>query len=223
MSIVTMNTDSFLQLAPHLSYQNIIFDLNGVLLIPNNKFFISEIGLINTLLYTIIHRKSPFNILKKLFNFMNIIQPPTASQTDAKYYGTEFMPGLVCEWQLGTKTNQEILNIIAMHIEQLHHKKFFSSPLEKRMISKAAHALFTPNTFAYKGIDIMEQGIEILQSCAYQKNIGGVPKHSLYLLTNFDTETFALLTKKYPSIFSLFKGIMTSAEAALSANIFALL
>lgn len=67
--------------------------------------------------------------------------------------------------------------------------------------------IFNPQVLAQLYV-IIPQGKQFVQECANE----GYP---LYILSNWDVDSFPLVRKKYETFFDLFLGIITSAECKL--------
>lgn len=89
---------------------------------------------------------------------------------------------------------------------------FFDHLNQKKEIIKAAKLDFDINKRKKLFFPIPE-GISLLKRCGEQKDPSGNFRHKLYLLSNVENEMIEYLIEKYPDIFSLFEGIMTSAHA----------
>lgn len=58
----------------------------------------------------------------------------------------------------------------------------------------------------------LERGIEMLKKCYDQKDNLGNKLHNLYILSNWKTPNFHLLSQEYAHIFNLFDGIVISGD-----------
>ena len=58
----------------------------------------------------------------------------------------------------------------------------------------------------------IEHGIKLLRQCHQKLDQTGKKAHNLYVLSNWKTDSFALLTQKFPDIFNLFDGIVISGN-----------
>ena len=61
----------------------------------------------------------------------------------------------------------------------------------------------------------IQPGVDLLSRCAVQQTSSGSQKYRLYLCSNIKQTAYAVVSKKYPEIFSLFDGIVTSGECGL--------
>lgn len=84
---------------------------------------------------------------------------------------------------------------------------------QSNIIFDLAHVLFTPNftNFEFESIYFtpIEHGIKILKRCSQFTDLQG-NKHRLFVLSNLDLESLAILKENFPDIFALFDGIVVS-------------
>jgi len=109
----------------------IIFDLGGVVInVPKRIFGISidvqkvavvkEMGIKNILHYALFARKNPFSLQKALFDLLNKVDPSSINLTGISDNKGIVLPGLMYEWQVGTKTGSQV---IALAHQYLHAHK----------------------------------------------------------------------------------------------------
>ena len=170
---------------------NIIFDLGGVLVTPSKSTITKRAGLLNLVSYTLSHMENPRTAL---FNILGEIEPYT--QTSIKPYdetGTE-LPGIMCDWLKGIPS-QKILGKIEKGMAKDH------------ALWPLATAIFEPQAMA-SAQRIVKKGQKFVQECIDQG-------HCVYVLSNWDAESFAYLQRQYPEFFSLFSGIIISGDCGL--------
>ncbi len=184
--------------------QHIIFDLGGVLVDTNIKSALSELGLANLLRYKITTGKSPSNIKKVLYKVLHIIQP-IGNYCCAIDPDGDQIPGLMCDWMRGIKSNAELREIILSAI--LSNKNWFLNSTEQRLVYRLARTMFSPERFV-RSRKIIKDGLEFVAEC---KKRGYV----VHVLSNWDTESFELLKEKYPKLFNLFDNIIISGNVSL--------
>lgn len=181
----------------------IVFDLHGVLLGVDAKKAFSEIGLSSILNYS-----SAFNIsfshiehelTKKVYAVFNAIQPGGNDCNALDPYGHR-MPGLMCDWQRGIKSNSELKVMVEKGIDA--HPEWFTTDIEKQLMHKVIAKMFIPEQLV-STIKIIPEGLHFVKKC---KNQG----HTLIIASNWDAESFKLLQKKFPDFFMLFDGVIIS-------------
>lgn len=87
----------------------------------------------------------------------------------------------------------------------LQKKEHISSEREKKLFLRIAHALFDSNRIIYNSKPI-KSSIKLIKKLKKKSH------HKLFLLSNADRQTFAILVKHYADFFSLFDGIVISAN-----------
>lgn len=62
---------------------------------------------------------------------------------------------------------------------------------------------------------VIKEGFEIVYNCFSQSTAYGKKRHQLFVLSNASAESHALFINHFPEIFSLFDGIVTSAQVGV--------
>ena len=62
----------------------------------------------------------------------------------------------------------------------------------------------------------IQETIDALMHVAQKKLPDGTKAHKIFLLSNQDSETFAIIKQKYASVFKHFDGIMISGDAKMT-------
>ncbi len=192
-----------------IKQKNIVFDLTGVLFHPSQKYLLSEIGLLKLLWYALRHRQNPFNVFHKLLDFLTQVSPPT--QKD-KFYKGRILPACLCQAMVGEKSFSEILQDIEHVYKKLDTQNYFASKLERDMILAAARVIFNPDKIVERSLKPIKKGVTLLDAFHTKQDENGERAHNLFLLSNFDNDTFPALVKRYPLIFSRFSGMLISAD-----------
>lgn len=204
---MAMTIPEVIEQAPTFEQKNIVFDMTGVLFEFNmNKFEkLRKIGFMRLLAYAVWHGKNPFNLLNITLDFLDKISPPTNN----KFYKTRKLPQLTYEWGIGKKTSAEIKTEINQALEK--NPNLVSSNLERSVILAIIDGLLCPQSFANacKPTALVET-VNFLRN---QQNTDGSRKHHLYLLSNFDSESFAILKTQHPELFACFDGLVVSGTA----------
>jgi len=195
--------------------KHFIFDFGGVLVTTNKYKSFQHLGLTNLAECTIRLGLNPFKlnqyITTTLFATLDSIEKEYTLRTINPYYpaydekGNQ-LPLLMCTWLQGSMTCSEIRCLINQAIDE--HPQWFKCNAEQRMIKNILRMIFTPEYFI-DSRTISYEGIEFIKKCKLKG-------HTIYGLSNWDTESFVLLKAKYPELFDLFDGIVISGE--INAN-----
>lgn len=177
----------------------IIFDLDGVLLDKSKMQAAWHIGISH-----FIGWHSPFQLEKQLFTFLNRIEP-RKSETVKITYKNMLLPQIMCDWQSGIKTSNEIHELIdkQLALSKDHH-----------VIGKMAHFMFNPHMLS-KVMYPVKKGIKLLKKCYHQRDGKGNRLHKIYILSNWDAESFALMKQRsdFKKILRYCDGYLISGEA----------
>ncbi len=187
-----------------------IFDLGGVLIDTDKRISFQHLGMMNLATYSVRHRINPFNlnyhIKKALFATLNAIaQVHNLSNENIHLAYDEAgdqLPLLMCMWLQGSMTSAEIRILIDTTITA--HPEWFKCSAEQRIVENLLLMIFTPHHFV-NSRKISAAGIAFIKKC---KKEG----HKVYALSNWDSESFALLKEKHAQLFDLFDGIMISGH-----------
>lgn len=166
--------------------KHIIFDMNGVLVKTKEQSGIKQ--LFAALL------KDKYK--KKLYAFLDSLEPRCANEACACDGDGLKLPQIMCNWLKGTQSSAEIL----AKVDAAAHTT-------DSMIISIAHRIFEPEQF----IETQKWVPESLKLVQELKEQG----HKVYILSNWDTESFALMKEKYAQNFALFDGIVISGEVGL--------
>lgn len=178
--------------------QHIIFDLTGVLFHSSRLRQFRSIGFWRSIFYVITHRKNPVS------RFLQLLQQLHKQEPDGYpiiYYKGTPLPRCMSDFMCGTIDNKEITFIINNYIKALIEQNYFHSNLEIDLMRKIVQTIID-------GIFALEPDwnmVKLIQNL--KKN-----NYTLYLLSNFDKESYKQLFGKYPEIFKLFEHIIISAD-----------
>jgi FMN phosphatase YigB (HAD superfamily) len=189
----------------------LIFDLGEILLTKSSASVYWHIGLSKLLGFY-----NPFTIEKTVFKFLDTLEPRT-EQTPLAMHNHFVLPQIMCDWLTGAKSNAEIRNLIEAGLKQKLHNNLFSTRSQKRIVRSVARFMFSPERFI-KTLYPIKDGVKILQKCYHQYDEHGNRKHKIYILSNWDPESFELLVrtnKKVQKIISLCDGVLISGHAHL--------
>jgi len=179
---------------------SIIFDMNGVL-VKNGKET-KILGISKFIPYALMHGFSCKKRLKqKMYEFYESIEARTPDQANACDHDGILLPQLMCEWMRGTQTPAQILHKV--ETEAATRKP----GLELDLISSIANMIFTPELFVQTQhwVDEALDFVKELKSHGYK----------LYILSNFDSYSFAILKQQHPKVFTLFDGVLISGDVGM--------
>lgn len=162
---------------------NLIFDMDGVLVKRSKLSACLNIGLSKLLgLY------NPFTIEQKLFDFLNLLVPHNPESPEIIDNG-KVLPQIMCDWLAGDKTNEEIRAIVELGLEK--HDSFFTTNSQKGLIAAMAEFMFTPERLI-KSIYPVKDTVKLVKQCHGKTDKNG-HKNRIFILTNWDAESFPLL------------------------------
>lgn len=185
---------------------HVIFDLNGVLVKTAGETKILGMSkFIKLALVKILRFQSPFSIKKtlkrKLFEFLHSIQSRDAHEVNACDEQGNLLPQILCNYLKGTEKSEDLLK----KINETEQK--CKRGLELSIIASIARMIFTPQTF----VQIQEWVPQAIEFVRELKAFGC----KVYILSNWDPESFKIFEQKYPEILGLFDGILISGSLGL--------
>lgn len=185
-----------------------IFDLDGVLVQKSSIRASYQIGPGKFLGWY-----NPFQIKRKVFTFLDLIAPHDGSVPEI-CYAKKHMPLLLCQWLMGLKTTKEIRAFIKDAFEK--YKTFFANEREQKLAYAIAMCIFTPKKMSFMIIP-HKKGIKLFKKLAKQTNEVGLPLHKMYILSNWDCESFQILAqhRKLQKIFTRCDGYVVSGFVQL--------
>lgn len=176
----------------------VIFDLGGVVFHTAKLKAMNTLGLRKCINY---YRSTKVrNPQQKLYEVMNKITNTTGNPYGAGDPEGNQIPLLMCQWLLGTEDTTTIRTKILDAIEA--HPEWFANKGEKEFIAQLARMMFTPKLFA-QIMTPLQSSIDFIRECKAKG-------YQLYILSNWDPESFELLCKKYPGLFEFFDGTVVS-------------
>jgi len=178
----------------------VIFDLGGVLMSTSKRSGMWQIGLRNIFSY-VMHNRST-QIKKLFFDTLDRIDGTTGNKYGAKDPDGDILPRLFTVWLRGKQPNAQLLAYVVAQIEQ--HPEWFTNKQEQKVAAAMAQFTFDPNNFVNAN-HIIYGMMAFAREC---KEKG----YQLYILSNWDPESFELLTQKYPELLELFDGFVISGQ-----------
>lgn len=172
-------------------HRNIIFDLSGVLLKTNEMVVAKKAGLMRMAFYSIFHSQNP---RQALFDMLEQVPPFTHTAVKAcDELGNE-LPDIMCDWLKGVPSH-DIL------------ERIYQSARQDSSLWKLAQAVFDPETMA-KSQRLCAKAKNFVERCVQQG-------HHVYILSNWDGQSFEQVKQRNPEFFQLFSGIVLSGDCGL--------
>lgn len=172
--------------------ENIIFDLGGVLLRTDKLVTAKKAGLLSLPIYSLTHFKNPRTAL---FEMLNSIEPFTVTTIKPCDETGRELPGIMCDWLKGIPSED-----ILKRIEYSNNKQL-------KPLLRLAKAVFDPETMA-NSHSIIPACKELIDQCVKQG-------HKVYILSNWDAQSFGKIQQRYSAFFDQFSGIVLSGECGL--------
>lgn len=188
--------------AKHCPKKTIIFDLGDVVFKTSKGKQASAI-LPSTLLNpTIIYTMLTTNIRKELFETLAQLSSTQGDEVNIMYNQGKPLPQIWSEWMMGQHQSETLYSNAIVYINQTSY-----SSNKKKILQKIIQTVFSPQKLvaSQKPIKNMVKLIKGLKNHGYK----------LYVLSNWDKESFPLLEKKHSDIFKLFDGIMISGNEGI--------
>lgn len=179
--------------ATQSSYKSVIFDLGEVLFTTSSH---AKRSLIVPVMFknpTLFYRLINYDVKYDLFQLLHKVP---ATSTSPMYNGGKAMPLIMADWMTGTP-NKTILDKVNKHIELCDRPNAI-----KNLFKAIAQLMFEPQTL----VDSQTPIEEMVQLAQQLKKAG----YKLYVLSNWETESFKILQKQNPNIFNLFDGVLIS-------------
>ncbi len=182
----------------------VAFDLGGVLFTTATLKAMSHLNPLYLTAYTIIYRKNPKLLKKRLYEILDNIQKE-GNYCNARDEDGLLLPGLMADYMTGAKTNKTILTLIHSAIKM--HPEWFISRIEQRLIEQTANLVFSAKNLV-ETRTILKAGLKFLRQC---KKEG----HRTIVVSNWDKESIQLLRKTFPQVFALFDDAIFSGAIGI--------
>lgn len=192
---------------------NIIIDLDKVLFHTDDIASLKQIKIANFIHGMVKSKSPPMSFHKSLkTKFDDVLF--TVSELNAEICSSPnyafddqgmLYPPILNAWLDGTLTTQKIRNLLIASIE--NNPDWFLSKVEQKIIIKLVRMVFNAENFV-ETRKIYKQSMPWVRSF---KAHG----HKVYILSNWDSESFELLKLKYPQFFAIFDGIIISGHEHL--------
>lgn len=179
----------------------VVFDLGGVLVGTKMRSALWGLGPRNVFSY-LIRNRSIGRMKEQFFATLNRIDGSDGNPYGAKAPDGSLLPNIFTVWLMGTQPNAQLLERITQEIEA--HPEWFATKQEQNIVSAMAQFTFDPNSFINACHPINEM-VAFARQCKENN-------HPLYVLSNWDAESFELLKEKCPDLFELFDGVIISGQ-----------
>lgn len=195
----------FLVLIKNSYSKNIIWDLGYTLIKPNKIYIAKKMGLGNSIdMYTKFGRESKNLIEDSLFDLLREENENVGSDIYWPHAPSgDVLPKKYCDWLKGDFSCNEIKKLA---LKRCTEYKNFAGKSHKILLQKAIEWMFDAKTFA-QCMRPIRGTVKIVEECANIKDKNGKPVHSLYILSNWDPESFKFFCQnnKNKCIFKHFK------------------
>ncbi len=189
----------------------ILWDLGGVLFEPDKIGVALEVGLENFLSHAIFDFRSP-NIQPVLFDVINHLDQDETQRKDVAGSSHGLcLPPIMCKWQAGTVTGEEIVQQSRPLIKKLYACDYFDSKAQMNLIWRCIKAMFDPVVLA-RNIHPAEEGIKLLQESYRMKNKDGTKAHRQFVFSNWDQISFDIFKGQHMAVFRYFEEIVISGH-----------
>lgn len=185
---------------PQQQSMALIFDLGGVLVDTNTMRTCWELGPRSVMHYWKNSKLGMKGLKKKFFKFLNRMTDSIGNPDGAKDEEGNLMPLLFCEWLKGHHRSKHLQDKILKALED--HPEWCKSSIECKLLKQLTLIIFNPKLFIGTR-RLNPEGISFVKEC---KEKG----YKLYILSNWDADSFEFLVSSYPDFFSLFDGFVIS-------------
>jgi FMN phosphatase YigB (HAD superfamily) len=191
---------------------NICFDLGGVLLKTAKMKAAQAIGM-NYCMSYMMYRSTKMEPEEFLYHILRQINPGDHNKTGV-FSGDQEIPTLGCQWLQGVRANAELLREIEQAIDA--NPDLFANKSERHLIEHLIAYMMTPEKFV-PTISINTEGLNLLNACYNEKDLKGKRKHKLYVVSNWDAESFEQLLKRedMQELWAMFDGVYVSGQLKL--------
>lgn len=190
----------------------VLFDLGGVVFIPDSLKVAQKTG-ITPFLYYIGHQVSQGDTqafsrvsikirTKILYPFLEKLIPYNPQGLPVyDEYGYR-LPQPMVEWLSGRKSGATLRALIQEAVAL--HSSWFEHSWEKQIVTAITHFMFTPKEFASCTKLLPETAI-FMKECAEKG-------HPVYILSNWDVASFEIIKEQYPDLLSCVSHVVLSGD-----------
>jgi HAD superfamily hydrolase (TIGR01509 family) len=172
----------------------IIFDLDGVLFTTSRTIYTQIAAYIPLYVLTRWYHGQAINIKK---HYLETIAQLNGNSTESIRHDGQKMAAIMVDWQTGENVLESVLDQLKNNPDLVY--------AEKKVMQAIAFQVFDPRAFI-NSRTVIPQGVHLLQEC---KKAG----YQVYVLSNWDAQSYPILKEKYPEIMNLFDGELISGMA----------
>jgi len=187
---------------------NIIFDIGGVLIQHQTSplKLLKNIGLFTAMMY-LLRLNNPKKLRSRLFETLNQLDAVIKNDFGATDEKGSLLPNILCDWITGHKTSAQISSQVQLFTQD--NPGFFYNNAEKNVIVKIVEFMANSKILIDSTYPL-QSGLNILKECKARG-------YNLFILSNWDPETFKIAEEKYPEIFEYFdkENMVISGEIGL--------
>ena len=206
--------------SPILQAEAIFFDLGYVLCEPDKMGLSNEIGALDYISYSFWEGKSSDDLRICMFDILSLMGTQEGDEENLVCTDTGYpFPAILVDWQCGTVTGKEIYDEALGYLEELKALKYFSSKCEYRLVKNSLRIMLDPAILA-NNMKTINKGLKLVHELSEMVDDQGNPIHELYILSNFDPDSFEILYnhKDNQKLFGYFKpgNIVVSGKIGLA-------
>lgn len=179
----------------------IIFDMNGVLSYQDRSTVSYNIGLYVIAQYLV--STASCDLQQMFFNTLDRVPYQAQSTIQSTDDKGNVLPSIMVDFLAGYVSSSEILKMVDSFLQ--HEPEM--SVYEKNIVHAISRALFLPHLFA-QATRFYESTISLVKAC---KDAG----HDVYILSNWDKESFDYIHQQHSDILDLFDNIIISGQINL--------
>jgi len=187
-------------LSLHANAKVLIFDLNGVLIEKSSMKIGWQLSTLDLISYSISAPTSKADLEKRYREFLNLMASKDPENLRGKFQG-EQLPYIMNEWLRGKKTAQDVIDFMNKFIKD--YEPFFLSKTEISIV-KQINDLMLPSKLV-KIMAPIQPMLKLVQECSKMVDKDGKPLHDLFIISNWDKESFDLVKQQHAKVFASFK------------------
>jgi putative hydrolase of the HAD superfamily len=190
----------------------VLWDLGGVLFEPDKIGVALEVGITSFLNHAFWDLRSPTTVQSTIFDVLYHLDRDEKERRDVagSSHGIP-LPPIMCKWQAGTITGDEIIERSKPVIKKLFANDYFDSEYQRDLVLSCIKAMFNPETLA-RNVYPVEAGIALMQASYRMVDNKGNKMHRQFVFSNWDHTSFDICKKVHPAIFRYFEAIVISGH-----------
>jgi len=181
--------------AQRSQYKAVIFDLGDVLFTTSTTAKVTTIVPTMFKNPTLFYRLIGFEVKQELFKMLDKVPAKT---TEPMYNQGKKLPQIMVDWMTGRPSSEIKLEVLRQIRKSPH------STAIKNLFRSITRLMFDPETLANS-----QTPIKPMVDLAKKLKKNG---YKLYVLSNWETDSFKSLKKQHAELFNMFDGIMISGQ-----------